>query len=343
MAEFITDIIDIPELVGYVRENAVVNGPNLAGILPPLEVADIEYELLQIDTPINPVARYRSWDVAPKLGKRPGFTTVVGEIPPLGLSMTLNEKELKRLQNLRAKLPDAGGLTQIYDDAVICATAVQYRWETARGDLLHDGIVTINEDGQNVVANFNVPGTHLVTAGVAWSDTTNAIPVTNLIAWEAVYRADNGGRNPDAWIISSEVAGNLALNAQIKAMASGTSGIVPGIINFDTVGAVMRTAGVRAPFVVFDGMVPHPTTGVATPTLPVRDAVAVRAGMGNLFNGTSPSADLLVGRQLLARSEAPGIVVFATEEIVPARVTTTSDGIGIPVLRDPKALFRAIV
>lgn len=342
MAEFITDIIDIPELIGYVRENAVTEGPNLAGLIPQQEVEDIEYELLQMDAPSNPVARYRSWDVAPPLGKRPGFTTVVGEIPPLGLSYTLNEKELKRFTRLRASMDPNAGFDFFRSDALLAAQGVVNRWEIARGDLLHDGVVTINENGQNVSADFNVPGTHLVTAATLWSDTANSTPVTNLIAWEATYRADNGGRNPDAWLISSEVAGQLALNTQIKVLAGGTSGVTPGIISFGIVGQVMQAAGVRAPLVIFDGMVPD-TNGVATRTIPVRDVVAIRQGTMSVLTSSSPSADQLVARQLLQPSEAPGVVVFVTEEVVPARTTTTSDGIGIPVLKDRFSLFRAIV
>lgn len=341
MANFITDVIDIPEMIGYVRENAVLTGPTLGGILPPVNVPDIEYELQNIDSPSLQVARYRAWDTAPPLGKRAGFATIKGEIAPLGLTLTLNERELARVQNLRAGLP-GGSIADIYDDALTTARAVQFRIEVARGDLLHDGIVTINENGMNVFADFGVPGTHLVTAGTAWSDTAASTPVTNLIAWEAIYRADNGGMNPDAWLISDTVAGQLALNTQIKTLAGGTSSVTPGIISFETVGQVLRAAGVAAPLVVFNGMVPD-SSGAASRTLPVRDCIAVRAGMGNVFYGTSPSADLLVGEGILKRQDAPGIVTWAEQEIRPARVLTTAEGVALPVLRDPKALFRAIV
>lgn len=345
MAEFITDVIDPVDLLGFARANAVVDGPNLGGILPGVEVNDIAYELEQINMPVGQIARYRAWDTPNHLGTRPGVATVTGEILPLGLSLHLNEKELARFNRLRDGVRRFFGdqvVADIYDDARNTARAVANRYELARADLLHDGIVTLAENGVNLVANFGVPGTHLVTAATAWSNTGASVPVTNLLAWEAVYRADNGGLNPDAWLISSEVAGQLALNTQIKGLASGTSSVVPGIISIETVGAVLRAAGVRAPLVVFDGMVPN-TSGVATPTIPVRDVIAVRAGMGSVLFGVTPSANQMVARGLIKRRDALGVVVFATEEIVPASVTTTAEGLGLPVLRDPNALFRAIV
>jgi hypothetical protein len=340
--EFITDVIDIPDLVGYVRERAVLQPPTLlGGIVPEIEVEDLEYELANVDTTFVNVARYRSWDAAPPLGKRPGFAVVRGEIAPLGLSLTLNEKELKRFARLQQGLPE-GTADDVYDDAVSCALACRARFETAIGDLFHDGIVTINENGAVVSADFGVPGTHLVTAATAWTDRTNSVPVTNLLAWEAIYRADNGGRNPDAWLISSEAFTDLAFNAQIRNLGAGTSGVTPGIVGAGQIGQVFTAAGVRAPFVVFDGQVPN-SSGVGTPTLPVRDVIAVRSGMSALLYGTTPSAELLVGNGVLERQDAAGIVAYVEQQIRPARVITTGEGVGLPVLRDPKALFRAIV
>ena len=339
--EFISDIIDIPELIGYVRTTAVLQPPTLlGGIVPEVQVEDLQYELQNVDATFVNTAKYRSWDAAPPLGKRPGLATIRGEIAPLGLSLTLNEKELKRFTLLQQGLP--GGTAQdIYDDGRNAALACRVRFEAAIGDLLHDGVVTINENGAVVSADFGVPGANLVTAATLWSDRTNAVPVTNLLAWEVVYRAANGGRNPDAWIISSDVAADLTFNAQVRNLSVGIqSGTVPGIAT--NPGAILNLAGVQAPLLVFDGQVAN-ASGVATPTLPVRDVIAYRAGFASLLYGTTPSANLLVGNGILDRQEAAGIVAYVEQQIRPARVITTGEAVGLPVLRDPKALFRAIV
>jgi hypothetical protein len=225
MATLITDAIDIPELIGYVRESAVIGSDSLATILPDQPVDDIEYELQNIDSPFLQVARFRAWDTAPPLGKRAGFAIIRGEIAPLGMSMTLNEKELARFLRLRAAQPAQAQL-DIYDDALQCALAAQLRLEQARADLLLDGKVTINENGYNTEADFGVPGTHIVTAATAWTDTANAVPVTNLLAWEVVYRADNGGVNPAGWLIHGTSPSAEMLVSQGRLERRDAAGIV---------------------------------------------------------------------------------------------------------------------
>lgn len=41
--------------------------------------------------------------------------------------------------------------------------------------------------------------------------------------------------------------------------------------------------------------------------------------------------------------EEPGIVTYVESEVRPARIITTSEGVSLPVLRDPSGLFVATV
>ncbi len=331
----ITDVIDVPDLIGYVRENATLQGPTLAGVLPPLEVDDLEYELRNLEATAVEIAAYRSWDAPPPLGRRPGFSTIRGELAPLGKSFTLNERELARFTNLQRGLA-GGSAADIYDDALNAARSCQVRIEQARADLLSDGKVTINENGFKLEANFAVPGAHIVTAATAWSNTGTATPVTNFRTWQATYRTNNGGQNPAAWVVSSEVMGELSLNAEIRNLAPIT-GVVPGIVTDDTVAQVMRARGI-APIVVFDGQI----NGV--PTLGVRKVIAIRPGMGEVFYGVTPAIQILAAAGVrLERQDEPGIVAYTESEIRPARVITTAEAMALPVLRDPNALFVATV
>lgn len=343
MGELITNVIDLPELIGYTREAtaAEIDGL-LARLLPTRDVDDLEYELANVDVPTYEVARFRAWDTAPPLGKRPGFVTIRGEIIPLGLSMKLNEKEIVRFNNLRAGLPN-GTLQDVYDDALQTARGCQWRIQRARADVLVDGKVTITENGLvGIEADFGVPGAHIVTAATAWSDTVNAVPITNLLAWQTTYRGNNAGRNPAAWIASTEVLGQLALNAQIRNLAPIT-GVVPGVVTQATVGQVIAAHGI-APIVAFDGEAPNPTTGVMERLINARKLIGVpAANLGNVLNGVHPMSTNLVGRGILRQNEAPGIVTWVEEETRPAGVITTSEAVALPVLRDPKALFVATV
>lgn len=343
MGQLITDVIDIPELIGYTREatNADIDGL-LARLLPTLDVADLEYELQNIEVPAYEVARFRAWDTSPPLGRRAGFVTIKGEIIPLGLQMKLNEKEIIRFNYLRAGLP-GGTLQDVYDDALQTARACAWRIQRARADLLNDGVVSITENGLvGITADFGVPAAHIVTAATLWSVTATATPIANLKAWQSVYRGNNAGRNPAAWIASSDVIADLGLTAEIRNLAPIT-GIVPGIITADTVGQVIRAHGI-APIVAFDGEAPNPTTGIMERLLSARKVIGVPAGnLGNVLSGIHPMSTNLMGRNILRQDQLPGIVTWVEEETSPASITTISEAVALPVLRDPKALFVATV
>ncbi len=342
MGELITDVIDLPELIGYTREAtaAEITGP-LANLLPQRDVPDIEFELQNLEVPTYEVARYRAWDTPPPIGRRPGFATIRGEVMPLGLSLRLNEREIVRFNNFRASLP-GGTLQDVYNDALQTARAAQWRIQRARADVLVDGKVTINENGVNLEVDWGVPAAHVVTAATLWSDTANSVPVTNLQAWQTTYRSNNAGRNPAAWLVSTEVLGNLSLNAQIRNLAPVT-GVVPGVITQATVAQVLQAHGL-APLVAFDGEAPNPTTGLMERLISARKVIGLpAAGLGEVFVGPHPLATNLVGRNILRQNQAPGILTWVEEEVRPAAVITTSEAVSLPVLRDPKALFIATV
>lgn len=353
--EFITDVVSPVELTGFVRE--LVDGDlPFRTLFPAARVDDIEYELTNVDvSTAGEVARYRAWDTPALIGKRPGITIIQGEIPPLAWGYRLNEKELTRFDRLRASIAERSDqrvVDTIFNDAERAGRSVQNRLTLAHGDLLVDGALTLTElgspeTGNAVTATFAVPGAQLgvTPATVAWTDHAAAVPVTDLKAWEAIYRPNNGGRNPDAWGVSSEIMADLVLNAQIKSVASGTSGVTPGIIGPDQVNQVLRAMGVNAPIVVmFDVERPTLTSGTPARVVNNRKIVGLRAGMGATLYTQPPAVAGLVrsGAEQMASLE-PGIIAYQVGSIDPAWVKTTAEGLAIPVLRDPNALFVATV
>lgn len=349
-AEFITDVIDVPQLIGFVRERADGDLP-FADLFPPVDVEDVEFELTQVSAFTGEVAKYRSWDTAPPLGTRPGVSIVGGEIPPLGWSYRLNEKDIARLERLRAGVADTVDrrvVDRIFSDAENAGHAVQNRITLAHADVLADGVLTLTElgdpvSGSALVANFGVPNTHFVTAGTLWSDHSGATPITNLRAWEAVYRASNAGMNPEAWIVSSTIMADLALNAQVRNLAMGGSGTTPGIVNEETVRQVARASGVNGEIIVSDVERPALDGSGTARVIAERSIVAVSSGMGATFYGPTATAATLAGNGTIEWSDAPGIIAYATRSVRPANIITTAEAVAIPVLRDPNKLFRAIV
>lgn len=349
-SEFISDVIDVPQLIGYTRE-ATANGRPFDPWLPPLRVDDIEYSLQNFNGRDGmQVAKYRSWDAAPSLGRRPGLATITGEIPPLGRSVKLNEKDVLRLDKLRAGVGDTGPgsvLDVIFNDAANMAQAVNNRLTWAVSDLLQDGALTIEDDvsGQSVTATFSVPGAQLgVTPAIAFSTVATAVPITEIAAWQAIFRTNNGGANPDFWITSSAVMADLTLNAQIRNLVqAGSSGGAQGIINPTTVQQVLQSHAI-APVVVVDLELPQVFSDTFARVIPVRKFIGVKvATLGNTLFAPSPNAMLMAGNGELQFSDAAGVIAFVERSIRPASVLTTGEAVALPVLRDPNALFVATV
>jgi hypothetical protein len=353
--EYITDVVNPVELTGFVRQTVDGDLP-FAVLFPTVRTDDIEYELTNTDlTASGEVARYRAWNTPARIGRRPGLSIIRGEIPPLAWGYRLNEKELTRFERIRQGIADRADRNverAIFDDAARAANAVQNRLTLAHGSILQTGKVALTElgspeAGNELIAEFAVPGAHLgvVPAGAVWSDHAASVPVTDLKTWEATYRSNNGGRNPDAWGVSSEVMADLALNAQVRALAGGTSGVTPGIIGNDQVGQVLRAAGVNAPILVmFDVERPTLTSGTPARVVNNRKVVGVAAGMGSTLYTEPPAQSGLVraGATQLAQAD-PGIIAYQVGGIDPAWVKTTAEGLALPVLRDPNKLFVATV
>lgn len=355
MAEYFTEIIDPVDLTGYVREYTQGDLP-FSDLLPPLLVDDIEYELMQLDHGGGPVARYRSWDTAPRLGRRPSVTTITGEIAPLGLSYRLNERDIKRMNNMRrdgGSRLDRRVIDQIYDDAGNAAKGVMNRVTWAHGELLTTGVVTLAELDPSVAApnvlraEFNVPAGHLGVspAGADWDNVATSVPLADFKAWESTFRAANGGLNVEAWLISPEVESLLAQNAQVRAQLIGApSGYVP---TPQDMRSAARQFGVKGELITID--IERPLIDDDTQSgrvIPEQFVIGLRASaLGNTLFTPSANAETLAlaggVRQML--TDELGVVAFQLAEINPPSYITTADGIILPVLQDPSALFAAEV
>lgn len=339
----IYDLVDVAELTGFVRD---LDFPDFAldGVLPNEEVPDIAYRLRRA-TIERRAATYRAWDTESPIARRGPLSTIEGEIPPLSEKIRLGEYD--RLRNA-AERGDSGATDEIvqtiFDDAQMRTWAVQARIEIARGDVLTDGTFTLtNENGLSMTIDYGVPGTHLVTPATVWSDTTNAVPLTNLRTWVALWRTDNGGQNPGVILASSAVITNLLLNAQIKSMLVN-NGITPAFATLPQVNQVLNAHGLP-PIVQFDEQIVD-STGATVTVIPADRVVILPANptdLGWTFYGTTAEALELVSEGRLVRSDAPGIVAVVQKDFDPVGIWTKAAGVALPVLRDPNKLLVADV
>lgn len=349
-AEFITDIIDVPELIGFVRDQTDGDLP-FAGLFPVEQVDDVEFALTQIPAIAGDVAKYRSWDTVPPLGKRPAISIVGGEIPPLGLSYRLNEKEIVQLQKLKAGIEKAAGaqvVDRMFNDGANAGHAIQNRITLGHAEILQTWNVTLTElgdvvSGNAVTTNVTPPSGHVVTPSVVWSTHASAVPEQDLVAWEAKFRRDNGNENPDGWLVSPEVMADLSQCASLRAYFTLGNGSAPNILTPDNVNAALRLAGVKAPVIPTDVQRPALDDSGTGSVLDARKVIATKAGMGKTLYGPTASAALLAGQGVIEFSDAPGIVAFAVNHLLPAAIVTTGEAVAIPIIADPNKLMVATV
>lgn len=348
--EYITDVVDPVELTGYVRE-AVDGELPLGSLLPSVQVEDIEYELTNVDAFTGDVARYRAWDTAPPIGARPGVATIKGEIPPLGWSYRLNERDILQFNRVRTGLAEqfpGSVVDRIFNDALNAARAVQNRVTLAQAEVLTTGQVSLTEmgdvvAGNELVADFGVPGTHLgVVPPILWNLPATAVPITNLKDWETTFRADNNGFNPEAWLISPEVEAHIAATEQVRVQLVNSQ--AGQIVSPDTMRRVLTLSGVQAPLVVMDAERPALDGSGMARLFDPGLVIGLRASvLGSTLYGISANAATLAGNGTIQMTDAPGIIAFQTQDVRPPQILTTAEGIVLPVLRDPNALFVAEV
>jgi hypothetical protein len=357
---FITDVVTPAELTGFVREE-VTGGLPFAALFPPREVDDIMYEISQVDLRgTNDVARYRSWDTVPPIGKRPGIQIVGGEIPPLGYAYRLNEQDIGRLGRLRqgvAERSDQRVVDVLFNDARRAANAVQNRLTLAHAELLSTGSFQIAELGnvaanQGIQATFEVPTDQLgpvSPSGADWSDRANAVPADDFIAWEAIGDANQGGDGNgapfDEWWISPSVMLDLRLNETLRGANPFSAAIgIPARLDEASVATTLADYGVRGRLRVVDIKRPPLAGGSASSVLDDRLVVGVKAGMGQTLYGVPPVVNIMTGNAQIDLRDAPGIVAYSFDGIEQGVfVITRAEAVSMPVLTDPAGLFIASV
>ena len=348
---FISEVITPAELTGFVREE-VTGGLPFEAIFPEQAVDDIVYELENVDlTGFNEVARYRTWDTVPPIGRRPGIALIGGEIPPLGFGYRLNEQDLGRLGKVRqgiAERTDQRVVDIIYNDARRAANAVQNRVTLTHGQLLSTGSVVLSELGnvaanQGVQATFAIPANQLnVVPGVLWSNRATSTPLDNFVDSETIYSDNNNGLYPDEWWISRAAATDLRLSQQLRDMTDHVRS--PSRITDADVAQILDEFGVQGRIRIVDVRRPPLAGGGRQPVLPVRTVMGVRAGMGATLFGVPPIVNVMEGNARIELRYAPGLIAYAWDEIRPSPAAFTfCEGVAIPVLTDPAGLFIAQV
>jgi hypothetical protein len=239
------DLIEPGVLTGFVRELPVPANYVLNRFLPDRNIGDIEAAFTTAFTR-NRAAMFRAFDAETPIGERDNFQRSRVALPPLSQKMLVGEEERLKLEMLRSGGDNTAGMIQaLYNDARINTEAILARMELARGQVLTTGKFSFaGENGlKGIEANFGVdttggtPGSHLPTAGTAWTDHDNADPLEDMRTWSDTY-TDDAGEQPAYFITSRQAIGHLLRNAAVRSRFS-TLGGTPTVITRSQLAAVL--------------------------------------------------------------------------------------------------------
>jgi hypothetical protein len=344
MSLFLDGPLPLEDVITFVQQVPLPSNNALTLAFPPKTYTTDEIDLAVI-TRTNRAAKFRNWDgnfwVAPRdtgLEKRVRML-------PLGGQLGVGEYERRQIEMARY-----GGTIQsilvdaIYNDLENLTRYAQNRVELAWGDVLSDGVLTINENGVQQQVDYGIPSNQLVTAGTLWSDTANSNPLTDLIAWYDIYVATNGsgpGQFKCSLTTARQLQANVHLINQIKGAQTGVTNVTLEDIStlFNSYG--LPSIGMDSVYNSFfdvDGVTTRPIAANKFLFLP--DDLST---LGFTAWGTPTTVMELNANNIQVQTAAGLIGMLVREEQPPFQKRTFVDGVVLPVLADPRKLLVATV
>jgi len=335
MAENILGLVSPAELTAFAREVPETVQNPLSGVIPNDEVNDTVVRVGKAGRKAS-TAQYRSYDAEAPIGKREGYANITEiELPPLSEKLPLNER--LRLDLHRYKDAAAGQVVDsFFDDVISAVTSIRNRAEKARGELLSDGKVTINENSTIAEADFGLAASHKPSAN--WS-AVGADIIADETTWKRVVERD-AQESVQFAVVSPEILDLMLKNDNYRAAAFGAAG--GGVLTPERLNEVRRAFGLP-PVFVYDGQVPG-ATGMDR-VIAANKYIQVTGGFGRSVWGLTAEGIELSGSNAVdfTAADAPGIVVNQWREPDPVTVWTKAASVFLPVADDINGLLSATI
>lgn len=344
MALFLDGPLPLEDTITFTQAVPLPSNTELTQMFPTRQYMTDEIDFATI-TKTNRAAKFRNWDgsywVAPRDTGKEGRVKML----PLGGQLAVGEYERRQIE-----FANYGGTIQnilvnaIYDDLTNLTTYVHNRIELAWGDVLTDGVLTINENGVQQQVDYGIPAGQLVTASTLWSDTANSDPLSDLIAWYDVYVAANGvgpGRFKCSLTTARLLQTNIKLINAIKGAQTGVTRVtleeISGLFASNELPPISMESVYNSFFDV---------DGVSTRPIPANKFMFLPSDMSSLgFTawGTPTTVMELNANNVQVSTGAGLIGILVREEQPPFQKRTFVDGVALPVLADPRKILVATV
>jgi Phage major capsid protein E len=328
-------------LTSFVRTVPSPFSEALKTILPDRTVAKNKVDISEL-TLTNRVAQFRAFDSRIHVSQRDAAVLKQVNLPALSSSIGVGELETLELEFARTGGTNKQVLVDaIYNDAQKLTLEMHARMELARGDVLTDGKFTLsNEGGLTMEADYGVPAGNVLTAATLWSNPAATI-IQELSSWVSTY-TDLNGAPPTGMIVSTQVMNALLRNTEIRSLAATVAG-APALVARTTITQVLDAYGLPPVANIYDSSVD--VGGVTTKVVPANRVILFSENIGYTAWGLTATAIELVNSNEAEMSfeEAPGIAGVVIKDGPPFRKFTFVDGVGMPVLEQPKKLMIATV
>lgn len=295
----------------------------------------------------NRAAQFRNWDGSVWVSARD--TGSERRVKMLPLSAKLFEGEYERRQREFA----ANGSTftrklvqAVYNDLDSLTSQAYNRVELAWGDVLADGVLTINENGVQQQIDFGVPGNQVTAPGTLWSDKTNSTPLSDLIAWSDVYEATNGvtpGRIATSRTVRRLVEANKEVIDAVYGATQGKTRVTTAELN-----ALLESEGLPQFGTDYNSNFQVDTdSGLVNQRVLADNKLLLlpenMSDLGFTAWGTPTTAMELQSRNVQLQTGAGIVGVIVREDGIPFRKYTYVDAVALPVIGDPRKLMISTV
>ncbi|RJO74166.1 hypothetical protein D5S18_18610 [Nocardia panacis] len=344
MALFLDGPIPLEDTITFVQALPLPSNNKLTQMFGTKTYATDEIDMATIYQ-TNRAAKFRNWDGNFWISPRDTGLEKRVRMLPLGGQLAQGEYERRQMEfaryggTIQSVLTDA-----IYNDLERLTASILNRIELAWGDVLADGVLTINENGVSQQLDYAIPTNQVVTAATLWSDTTNSNPLLDLIAWYDVYVALNGS-GPGQFLMSLPTSRQLQANKnlinQIKGAQTGVTNV-----SLEDISTLFMSYGL--PPISMDNVYnsKFDVDGVTTSAMPTNKFLFLPEDLSTLgFTawGTPTTVMELASNNVQVETASGIIGILVREDQPPFQKRTFVDAVALPVLADPRKMLVATV
>lgn len=299
-------------------------------LFPLIKTAEFKVAIQQLmdgsDLPVMAVVH--ALDTEAKIGDRVNFEEFKTEL-------FLIKEKLNQGEALRKKIKDSGMsndekalIVAIYNDARNLVSRIITRLEVMACELLATGKITIKENNVDKTIDFNVPANNKLTV-LGWATASHDI-IGDLIGIQ--NKAKNKIRRA---ITSSKIMGYMLQNTAIINIAKGISTVGYPTINW----LKQYLLGLLdIEFVTYDEEYKQSALSNTSYRFFDEDAVSfltTRGTLGQTVCTTTPAEDF----GAVEATEKAIVTLHTEEKKDPNGIWTIAQGVGLPVLANPKGMY----